>query len=109
LDTLRSEAGIEEWIGGYHVVLPRMPSQVAFRPAEVVEQVTESARALGMPPSDPLWVGSAAWKEPSLASRLPGGGDYDVKEFGRISVIRVFAQNADWQETERSKTAPDSN
>jgi hypothetical protein len=91
-DTLRSEAGVEEGIGRYRVVVPRMPSAMAFRPAEVVQQVTESARALGIPPGDPLWVVSAHWKEPSLASELPAGGDLDVKEFGRITVIRLLAQ-----------------
>jgi hypothetical protein len=88
---LRSEEGVEEWLGGYRVVIPRTPSLV-FHPAEVVEEVTESARALGVPPGDPLWVVSAAWKEPSLASRLPAGRDRDVKEFGQISVIRVLAR-----------------
>jgi len=92
LDTLRSEAGDEESLGGYRVVVPRMASMMPFRPDEVVEQVTASARSLGVPPGDPLWVVSAAWKEPSLASRLPAGGDHNVKEFGRISVIRVLAQ-----------------
>jgi hypothetical protein len=104
LDTLRSEAGVEELLGGYRVVgvVKRMPSLTrdpnpspivwAFRPDEALEQVTESAGALGVPPGDPLWVVSAAWSEPSLASRLPAGGDRDVKEFGRISVIRVLAQ-----------------
>jgi len=89
LDRLRSEGGGDEWLGGYLVVVPRRPS-LAFRPAEMVEEVTASARALDVPARDPLWVVSAAWKEPSLASRLPGGGDHDVKEFGRISVIRIL-------------------
>ncbi len=92
LDTLRSEEGGEEWLGGYRIVIPRGGSVIAFRPANVVEEVTESARALGVPPGDPLWVVSAAWKEPSLASRLPAVRDRDVKEFGQISVIRVLAR-----------------
>jgi uncharacterized membrane protein len=95
LDTLRSEAGseagVEERLGGYRVVVPR-ETMWAFRPDEALEQVNESARALGVPPGDPLWVVSAAWLEPSLASRLPPGGGRDVKEFGRISVIRFLAQ-----------------
>jgi hypothetical protein len=45
-----------------------------------------------VPPGDPLWVVSAAWREKSLASRLPAEGDRDAKEFGRISVIRIPAQ-----------------
>jgi hypothetical protein len=92
LTVLRSKAGVEEWLGGYHIVVPRMPSEATFRPAEVVEQVTESARALGVPPDDPLWIVSSAWKEPSLASRLSAGTDHDAKEFGRISIIEVFSQ-----------------
>jgi hypothetical protein len=103
LDTLRSEV-TEERLDGYRVVgvVSRMPSLIrdpkpsptvfAFRPDEALEQVTESARALGVPPGDPLWVVSAAWREKSLASRLPAEGDRDAKEFGRISVIRIPAQ-----------------
>jgi Dolichyl-phosphate-mannose-protein mannosyltransferase len=89
LDTWNSNAGVEERLDGYLVVVPRMHSQIAFLPAEMVEEVTDSARALGLPPGDPLWVVSAAWKEPSLGSRLPVGADREVKEFGRISVIRI--------------------
>jgi Dolichyl-phosphate-mannose-protein mannosyltransferase len=86
LDTLRSNTG-EELLGGYRVVEPRMPSPMAFRPDEVVEQVTQSARELGVPYGDPLWIISAAWKGSSLASRLPALEDLNVKEFGRITVI----------------------
>ena len=89
LDEWSSSAGVEERLDGYLVVVPRMRSQIAFRPVEMVEDVTDSARALGLPPGDPLWVVCAAWKEPSLGSRLPLGADHEVKEFGRISVIRV--------------------
>src|SRR5208282_2875111 len=91
LDTLRSKAGVEDWLGGYRVVLPRKYVW-AFAADEMLGQVNESARKLGVPLGDPLWIISAAWFEPSLASRLPAGGDRDVKEFGRISVIRVLAQ-----------------
>jgi glucuronoarabinoxylan endo-1,4-beta-xylanase len=91
LDTLGSETAVEERIGGYRVVLaPRKDALWAFHPDDALERVTESARALGVPPRDPLWIVSAAWLEPSLASRLPTGGDRDVKEFGRISVIKAF-------------------
>jgi dolichyl-phosphate-mannose-protein mannosyltransferase len=93
LDTLPSfHAEVEESLGNYRDVVPRNV-RWAFRPDDALEQVTQSARALGLPPSDPLWVVSAAWLDPSLASRLPAGGNRDVKEFGRISVIRVLAQS----------------
>jgi hypothetical protein len=45
-----------------------------------------------VPSGDPLCVVSVAWKEPSLASRLPPGGNRDAKEFSRISVISILAQ-----------------
>ncbi len=88
LDALRSKEGVEEQLGSYRVVVPKQYVW-AFRPDEVLEQVTDSARTLGMPPSDPLWVFSAAWGEPSLGSRLPTEGNREVKEFGRISVIKA--------------------
>lgn len=91
LDTFRSRAGIEEWLGGYRVIEPTKYTW-AFRPNRLIEQVTESERALGVPPGDPLWVVSAALGDSSLASRLPPGGDRDAREFGRISVIRFLAQ-----------------
>ncbi len=91
LDVVRPEEGVEEWLGGYHIVIPRTPS-LDFLPAEVIEEVKETAPAVGVPPGDPLWVMSVAWKEPSLASRLPAGADHDAREFGHISVIRVLAQ-----------------
>ena len=43
----------------------------------MVEEVTEAARTIGVPSGDPLCVVSVAWKGPSLASRLPAGGDRD--------------------------------
>jgi len=106
LDTLRSEGGVEERLGGYRVVVP-IRHVWAFRPDEALEQVTESARALGVPPGDPLWVVSASWLEPSLASRLPVEEDRDVKEFGRISVIKASrwneAQNTiNWSSTRQT-------
>jgi hypothetical protein len=90
LDPFRSETGVEDRLGGYRVVKP-INHAYEFGPDDVLEQVTESARALGVPPGDPLWVVSVAWWEPSLASRLPAGGgpEIDAKEFGRISVIKV--------------------
>jgi 4-amino-4-deoxy-L-arabinose transferase-like glycosyltransferase len=80
----------EERIGGYRVVVV-VPGKavVKFRADEALDQVNESARALGVPPSDHLWVVSAAWLEKSLASRIPAGEGRDVKEFGRISVIKI--------------------
>lgn len=92
LGGLSSAAGVEESLGGYRVVVPGTTSVTDFRGPEVVEQVTDSARALGVPPSDPLWVVSVAWKGPSLSSRLPAGRDHEGREFGEISVIRVLAQ-----------------
>ncbi len=91
LDTVRFEEGAEEWLGGHRFVIPST-APPAFRPTEMVEEVTEAARTIGVPSGDPLCVVSVAWKEPSLASRLPAGGDRDVKEFGRISVISLLAQ-----------------
>jgi Dolichyl-phosphate-mannose-protein mannosyltransferase len=97
LDTLRSFNRVEEPLGSYRVVEPRKDMWLwSFRSDEVLEvleqQVTESARALGVPPGDPLWVVSVTWNAPSLASRLPAGRDRDVKEFGRISVISFLGQ-----------------
>jgi hypothetical protein len=91
LDIVRFEEGPEEWLGGHRFVIPPTAPR-AFRPAEMVEEVTEAARMIGVPSGDPLCVVSVAWKEPSLASRLPAGGDRDVKEFSRISVISILAQ-----------------
>jgi hypothetical protein len=91
LDVVRFEEGSEEWLGGYRLVVPPA-APPAFRPAEMFEEVTEAARTIGMPPGDPLCVVSVAWKEPSLASRLPVGGDREVKEFKGISVISILAQ-----------------
>ncbi len=91
LDTVRFNAGVEERLGGYRVVVPR-GYVWSFRSNEVLKQVTESARALGVPGGDPLWVVSTSWTEPPLASRPPAGGDRQVKEFGRISVIKVLSQ-----------------
>ena len=91
LDVVRFEEGSEEWLGGHRFIVPPT-APPAFRPAEMVEEVTEVARTIGVPPGDPLCVVSVAWKEPSLASRLPAGGDRDVKEFKRISVISILAQ-----------------
>ncbi len=92
-DAMPSEGTIEERIGGYRVILaPRKDKLWAFRPDDALEQVIRSARAIGLPSEEPLWVFSVAWLEPSLASRLPGAGNLDVREFGRVSVIRVLAQ-----------------
>jgi Dolichyl-phosphate-mannose-protein mannosyltransferase len=79
------------WLGGYRVVVvvPGKESVIAFRADEALDQVTESARILGASPSDDVWVVSAAWPVASLASQIPGGGGRDVKEFGRISVIKM--------------------
>jgi Dolichyl-phosphate-mannose-protein mannosyltransferase len=89
LDTLHSRPVLEERLGGYRVIVPGIHS-AAFRPEDALQQVAESARTLGVPPGDPLWVVSVSWVWiPSLASRLPAGGDIETKEFGRISVIKL--------------------
>ncbi len=88
LDNSQYKAGVEERLGDYRVAVPK-EYVWAFQPDEVPEQVAESARSLGVPPHDPLWVMSASWLDPSLASRLPATEDRDEKEFGRISVIKM--------------------
>jgi hypothetical protein len=90
LDSLRYDPSGER-IGGYLVVAPRRDVW-AFNPNEALAQVNESAQALGVPPGDPLWLVSAAWLDPSLASRLPARLCRDAKEFGRISVIKIPQQ-----------------
>jgi hypothetical protein len=105
LDALRSGANVEEPLGGYRVVVSvvsRTPSilqdpklatpDFAFLPDASLEQVAESARALGVPSGDPLWLISVAWKEPPLASQLPTKADQQVKAFGEITVVRALAQ-----------------
>jgi len=82
----------KERLGGYRVVLVRSKTNpvLHFRPHETLDQVTETARAQGVPCGEPLWIVSTAWHEDTpLASRLPAGKDRDFKEFGRISVIRT--------------------
>ena len=91
LDIVPIEEGSEEWLGGHRLIVPPT-APPAFRPAEMVEEVTQEARTIGVPTSDPLCVVSVAWKEPSLASRLPAGADRDVKEFKEISVINILTQ-----------------
>ncbi|MGA8151714.1 MAG: glycosyltransferase family 39 protein [Terriglobales bacterium] len=89
LDTLLPNSEVEESLGGYRVVIPK-EYVWAFRPNDVLEQVNESAGALGVAPGSPLWIITTAWLDPSLASRLPMGGDLDAEEFGRISVIKAL-------------------
>lgn len=91
LDIVRFEEGSEEWLGGHRFVIPPT-APPAFRPAEMVEEVTDAARMIGVPPGNRLSVVSVAWKDPSLASRLPAGGDHEVKEFGRITLISIVLQ-----------------
>jgi len=80
LDSFRSKE-VEEWLGGYRVVVPKKWLW-AFSPDDAIEQVDESARAVGVPPGDPIWVFSNAWVEESLASPLSNQRDRDTKEFG---------------------------
>jgi uncharacterized membrane protein len=89
--TLQTWHDPERWYGGYRVIVPAEYLWI-FRPDEVLDRANQSARALGAPPSDPLWVVSVAWADPSFASRLPSGQDRDLKQFGMISVIRFPAQ-----------------
>jgi hypothetical protein len=85
--------GFQEWLGGYRVVSPRKDVW-SFRGDEVLKQVSDASRTLGVPQGDSLWVVSAAfWGDPSLASRLPAEKDVDVTEFGRISVIKMRSGN----------------
>jgi hypothetical protein len=90
-DLGRFKEGSEEWLGGHRFVIPHT-APPAFRPADVVDEITEAARMIGVPSGDPLRVVSVAWKEPSLASRLSAGENRDVKEFGRISVISILSR-----------------
>ena len=64
----------------------------AFRPADAIEEVTDAARMIGVPPRDPLRVVSVAWKEPALGSRLSPEENQEVKEFGLITVITIPTQ-----------------
>ncbi len=90
-DILRTGTEVEEQLGGYRVVVPKK-FVWDFDPGEALEQAAESARASGVPPGDPLWVFSVAWGDPSLGAQLTPGADHEVKDFGRISVIRVLGQ-----------------
>ena len=85
------EEGPEEWLGGHRIVIPSTAPQ-AFRPADAIEEVTDAARMIGVPPRDPLRVVSVAWKEPALGSRLSPGENREVKEFGLITVITIPTQ-----------------
>jgi hypothetical protein len=62
---------------------------MGLQPHDALAQVNESGQALGVPLGDPLWIVSAAWADPPLASRLPAGLRRDAEEFGRISVIKI--------------------
>jgi hypothetical protein len=88
LDRLHLESAGEELLGGYRVVVAGEWVR-GFQADTVLEYVNDSARVLGVPPGDPMWVVSVAWWQPSLASRLSVVGDPDVREFGRISVIKT--------------------
>ena len=91
LDALQYKAGVEERLGDYRVAVPK-EYVWAFQSDEVLEQVAESARLLRVPPHDPLWIISASWQEPSLASRLPAAEDRDVKEQYILLLASYFVQ-----------------
>jgi hypothetical protein len=105
LDVLRSGEEIEEQLDGYRVVVsvvsktpsilqdPKLATpDFAFLPDASLEQVARSARGLGVPAGEPLWLVSVAWKEPPLASQLSTRADRQVKAFGEITVVRAIAQ-----------------
>ena len=87
-DISNSKTAIERQLGHWRVVEPKTPVW-AFSPDETLDRVTELAEAVSVPPNDPVWVVSVSWLESPLASRLPPGTNRDVKEFGRISVIKL--------------------
>jgi hypothetical protein len=86
---------VGEHLGDYLVPVSRT---FDFRADEVFDQVMESARVLGLPPGETLWVVSAGWVDPNLSLRF-SGGNCSVKKFGRISVIRIL----NW---DQAQTAP---
>jgi hypothetical protein len=92
LDLFHLKKEDEVRLGGYRII-KTINSGWAFNPDELLQQVSQSARASRLPPGDPLWVFSVAWEEPSLASRLPRSVDRRGKEFGRISVFQVPPYN----------------
>jgi hypothetical protein len=51
--------------------------------------LNDSARILGLATTEPLWVVSAAWQEPPLATRLPAEGGRSLREFGMIGVLNI--------------------
>lgn len=85
--TLQTRRVTEQRYGAYRVVAPAEYVWI-FRPDQVLDQATKSARAIGAQPGNPLWVVSVAWADPSFASRLPATQVHDLKEFGMVSVIK---------------------
>jgi hypothetical protein len=88
LDTFRLTNPVEEQLGNYRVVVPPMHVW-EFESGEALEEIAQAAQAVGVPPADPLWIVSASWLDPPLASRLPAVGSRAVKVFGRISFIET--------------------
>jgi hypothetical protein len=77
--------------GGHRVIAPRDFVRFrSFEPNEVFAQVNESARGVGVPSGDPLWIITVAWPEREpLGSRMPPRGLGVNKTFATISVIEA--------------------
>jgi Dolichyl-phosphate-mannose-protein mannosyltransferase len=79
----------DEKLDGHLVIAPRAFGWV-FSPKDVLTKVNESAKDLGVPRGEPLWIISVAWlDQESLASELPAGAYRSANEFGVISVIET--------------------
>lgn len=94
LDVWSRELSADERVGDYRLIVAstRLPG---FKPYQALGKVADSARRIGVPPSEPLWIFSVRWVwSPALASQLPTSsyGHVESREFGNISVIRL----SDW-------------
>jgi 4-amino-4-deoxy-L-arabinose transferase-like glycosyltransferase len=79
----------DEKLAGHLVMNPRAIGWV-FSPKDALTKVNDSARDLGMPRGEPLWIISVAWlDQESLASGLPAGSYRSAKGFGAISVVET--------------------
>jgi hypothetical protein len=79
----------DDEFGDYLVIAPRTFGWV-FSPKNALTRVNESAKELGVPLGQPLWVVSVAWLDAEpLASGLSKGSYRSAKEFGAISVIET--------------------
>ena len=79
----------DEKFGDYQVISPRTFGWV-FNPKDALARVNESAKDLGVPRGQPLWIVSVAWLDAEpLASGVSAGSYRSAKEFGAISVIET--------------------